>query len=642
VALVSAELVDTSNVDDVQLIADDLQTAYALCPGQAFGQQPSAARCSGTLVGPDLVLTAGQCIDEVACADGSTAFVFDYFMTDAAAREPISAADDVYQCSRILSRQHTGNLDYALVQLDRAVTGRTPASVHLSPLALADGTALYAHGFPLGLPLKLDAGGAVRDGRPSAIDYFVANLDTFTGSSGSGVFAQDTGELVGVVVRGEADFTESGSCLVANGCSDDACAGEDATYAFRAFAYLCGDIVCDPTFENSTLCPQDCNADCGDGVCNGDESPSSCSDDCGTCGNGTCDPGETRDDCLEDCGAACGDDVCDGDIGEDSSNCDDCAAVCGDGACTGDEGVLDDNGNPGCAVDCLCGDLTCDPDIGETPETCCDDCGCPTGLEVCVANECRSRLLTCGDPGAIDISGATIDTGGAPFSTTITGETFGGLREASGTCVTGDAPERVYSLAVTGDTRVEASLTGDFDTTLYLRRACDDDSPDNEVLCDDNGNPAGNGGSYFEQVLSAGDYHLYVDGRDGDSGSFSLTLTVTLQCDDSDGDGVCADTDECVDDPDKSEAGYCGCGNPETNSDNDLVPDCEDACPADSDKVLPGECGCGTPEGECDGCSCVVGEARAPAGLPGALLLALVGLLAVRRPRRGMRVGADA
>ncbi|HSW46567.1 MAG TPA: right-handed parallel beta-helix repeat-containing protein [Phycisphaerae bacterium] len=54
--------------------------------------------------------------------------------------------------------------------------------------------------------------------------------------------------------------------------------------------------------------------------------------------------------------------------------------------------------------------------------------------------------------------------------------------------------------------------------------------------------------------------------------------------------------DECPDDPDKTEAGVCGCGVPDTDSDGDDSADCVDGCPDDPDKTSPGVCGCGTPD----------------------------------------------
>jgi hypothetical protein len=76
---------------------------------------------------------------------------------------------------------------------------------------------------------------------------------------------------------------------------------------------------------------------------------------------------------------------------------------------------------------------------------------------------------------------------------------------------------------------------------------------------------------------------------------------------DSDGDGtgdVCDpidDGDACPDDPDKTEPGECGCGEPDSDSDGDGALDCEDGCPFDASKVWAGECGCGVSDADSDG-----------------------------------------
>ena len=59
---------------------------------------------------------------------------------------------------------------------------------------------------------------------------------------------------------------------------------------------------------------------------------------------------------------------------------------------------------------------------------------------------------------------------------------------------------------------------------------------------------------------------------------------------------ACPGDDCCPDDPDKTEPGECGCGEPETDSDGDGAADCIDLCPTDADKSAPGECGCGVLE----------------------------------------------
>lgn len=74
---------------------------------------------------------------------------------------------------------------------------------------------------------------------------------------------------------------------------------------------------------------------CGDGICSGGETPSSCPGDCGddsaTCGNGVCENGENVMNCANDCDTeaepVCGNGICE--AGEDSRNCSaDCTPQC--------------------------------------------------------------------------------------------------------------------------------------------------------------------------------------------------------------------------------------------------------------------------------------------------------------------------
>jgi len=58
--------------------------------------------------------------------------------------------------------------------------------------------------------------------------------------------------------------------------------------------------------------------------------------------------------------------------------------------------------------------------------------------------------------------------------------------------------------------------------------------------------------------------------------------------------------DNCPNDPDKTEPGVCGCGVPDTDSDQDGTPDCKDGCPADPNKTEPGVCDCGVPDTDTD------------------------------------------
>lgn len=59
--------------------------------------------------------------------------------------------------------------------------------------------------------------------------------------------------------------------------------------------------------------------------------------------------------------------------------------------------------------------------------------------------------------------------------------------------------------------------------------------------------------------------------------------------------------DGCPADPNKTDAGQCGCGTPDSDADADGTADCNDRCPNDATKTVPGVCGCGIADADSDG-----------------------------------------
>lgn len=186
--------------------------SYRLCKTEKFWEQEAGANCSGALVGEDLVLTAGHCVQtQEQCA--ATKFVFGFAAVSADAPAPRSVpADDVYGCSSIIKRDwvtdETGQTppgpDYALIKLDRKVSGRKPLAVDRTG-GPKTGDPLFITGHPFGLPLKFAGNAKVIYGVDPALAFFRTNLDTFGGNSGSPVFNAATGLIVGIHVRGEGD-----------------------------------------------------------------------------------------------------------------------------------------------------------------------------------------------------------------------------------------------------------------------------------------------------------------------------------------------------------------------------------------------------------------------------------------------------
>ena len=186
------------------------------------------AKCSGFLVSRNLIVTAGHCVQSLKdCTDSK--WVFD-FKVDPAKPETIEVPTSaVYSCKRIIERvldEVTKN-DYALIQLDRYVSDRKPLQYRSSGI-ISIGEDVVVIGHPDGLPTKIADGAMVRSLGPV---FFVADLDSFGGNSGSAVVNHKTGEVEGILVRGEKDYVldSSRGCWVPKRCEAKTCSGEDVT-----------------------------------------------------------------------------------------------------------------------------------------------------------------------------------------------------------------------------------------------------------------------------------------------------------------------------------------------------------------------------------------------------------------------------
>jgi V8-like Glu-specific endopeptidase len=224
--------------DVYKLSTQKFADAVGLCPEERFREQKMGAFCSGSLVGEDLVMTAGHCVtSEDACK--GTKLVFGFAIKDAKKGAPDTISkNEVYSCKSIVKRflgdepgeGDATNLkaDYALIKLDRAVKGHSPLPINRGKSATV-GTKLFVIGHPVGLPVKHAGGASVRTAQAGNA-FFVANLDTYGGNSGSPVFNTKTNLIEGILVRGETDFVStSAGCRISNVETNTGGRGEDVT-----------------------------------------------------------------------------------------------------------------------------------------------------------------------------------------------------------------------------------------------------------------------------------------------------------------------------------------------------------------------------------------------------------------------------
>lgn len=200
---------------------------YELCAGEPFIDQPLGCSCTGFLVAPDVIATAGHCTRSTRGL-AKIRFVFGFRMLDRRRARTEFGRDDVYEGVRLLGREEDDDTgaDWALVRLSRPVRGRAPLRVRTSG-KIADHRSIFVVGHPNGLPAKLADGARVRDNRRRV--FFRANLDTYGGNSGSPVFDARTLKVEGILVRGEDDFVRNGDCYVSLVCPDAGCEGESVT-----------------------------------------------------------------------------------------------------------------------------------------------------------------------------------------------------------------------------------------------------------------------------------------------------------------------------------------------------------------------------------------------------------------------------
>jgi hypothetical protein len=225
VALFRAASISDNGDGTSTLSTDNFGVAYSLCASEPFRNQPTGAFCTGFLVAPDIIATAGHCLNSGNLT--TVRFVFGFRMRDASNAEPVIANSEIYSGAALLGHQLTPNgTDWALVRLDRQVTNHRIASIRRTG-RIADSESVHVIGHPAGLPIKFAGGAVVRDNTPAP--FFVANLDTYGGNSGSPVFNSTTHEVEGILVRGEIDFVEQGGCQVSLICPTTGCRGEDCT-----------------------------------------------------------------------------------------------------------------------------------------------------------------------------------------------------------------------------------------------------------------------------------------------------------------------------------------------------------------------------------------------------------------------------
>ena len=174
-----------------------------------FLDQPAIGSCTGFLIAPDILVTAGHCINSMEEAN-QFVWVFDYTSeSDFGTNKKLQIdKENIFEVESIITSEYIENTaddDYAILRLKRK-SDRVPYRFRTSGKVL-EGGAINTIGCPTGLPLKFATNAVVVDNSPNK--WFKSDIDSFPGNSGGPVFDQN-GFIEGILVRGAVKYSSSG------------------------------------------------------------------------------------------------------------------------------------------------------------------------------------------------------------------------------------------------------------------------------------------------------------------------------------------------------------------------------------------------------------------------------------------------
>lgn len=166
---------------DLDFILSSDEYGFGLCKNQKFSDQPSGlVNCTGFLVAEDILITAGHCSTfhqeilkdqaQPMCTDFPWLFDFKKDKEGLVSIQNIPR-ENLYYCKKVIHAEHMSGIigsrnrapifpingaigpDFAIIQLDRKVSGRTP--LKLSAAAPKKSESVFTIGHPSALPQKI-------------------------------------------------------------------------------------------------------------------------------------------------------------------------------------------------------------------------------------------------------------------------------------------------------------------------------------------------------------------------------------------------------------------------------------------------------------------------------------------------------
>jgi V8-like Glu-specific endopeptidase len=188
------------------LLTSEIQAAKMtesvnVCSDVRFANELTIESCTAFLIAPDLMATAGHCIQESIDCENKV-IAFDVSESSQKADRYKISNSNLYECQEIVAQSFNESGDYSVFKLKKK-TRRTPLKLRTSGEITAKDKVLML-GHPLGQPLKMSP--AVTPTDLTNPILFKAPLNSFVGNSGSPVINAKTLKVEGILVNGAEDF----------------------------------------------------------------------------------------------------------------------------------------------------------------------------------------------------------------------------------------------------------------------------------------------------------------------------------------------------------------------------------------------------------------------------------------------------
>ena len=193
------------------------------CKTRFMNQPDLVSYCTATLIASDLLLTSGHCFyrgeaQSPAEVCAQSVALFD-FAIDQNSKDPVRfAPEQVFQCKKLEFYSHQGDYDFAVIRLDRKVTGREIFHpVNPSHSVLPNPKLNYwTSGYPRGMPNKTILNGKYFDFWGDSNLTALFQMETMGGSSGSSVIDPVSRRILGLVASSDCsdlEWSEENKCF---------------------------------------------------------------------------------------------------------------------------------------------------------------------------------------------------------------------------------------------------------------------------------------------------------------------------------------------------------------------------------------------------------------------------------------------